>query len=103
MQVQQGFTHDGMRDVASRIWRAEGVRGFFRGCIPPLWGSMVYRGVMISSYEFSYTWLESNLAHDDPILHDQLLGLRPVVPLSATFASVCRGLFESKCVRVYFA
>eukprot|EP01034_Spumella_vulgaris_P037402 gene37402-46144_t len=51
---------------------------------------MVYRGVMISSYEFSYTWMERNLSHDDPILHNQVLGLRPIVPISAMFASVWR-------------
>ncbi len=99
MQIQTGYREDGALAVIRTIWRKEGVRGFFRGCVPPLWGSMVYRGVMISSYECCYTWIEKNSAQDDFIRSEQLSaigGLRPIVPVSAFFASICRGFFESQ-------
>jgi hypothetical protein len=32
--------------------------GFFRGCIPPMWGSTVYRSIMMSSYEATYTYFD---------------------------------------------
>ena len=68
---------------------------FYRGCIPPLWGSMIYRGVMISSYEYAVTWFE-NHTNDDSIFKKPIfLGLRPLIPVSTLFAAVARGIIES--------
>lgn len=96
MQIQEGYTTGSAWKTARNILKTEGVVGFFRGCIPPLWGSMMYRGVMISSYEFCYTYLEKNNEKDSFVRKDLGLGLRPIVPMSATFASICRSFFESK-------
>jgi hypothetical protein len=48
MQIQQGY-NGGAMEVTRMIYKAEGLRGFYRGCIPPLWGSMIYRGIMMSA------------------------------------------------------
>ena len=34
--------------VAKRILSTEGIRGFFRGCLPPLWGSAIFRCICSS-------------------------------------------------------
>ncbi|KAJ8607075.1 hypothetical protein CTAYLR_009902 [Chrysophaeum taylorii] len=84
--------------VASRMWREAGLGAFARGCIPPLWGSTVYRSAMMSSYEATYTALDAV----DPkattvgrILHAELLGMRPLVVVSSVACSVFRAIFES--------
>ena len=46
MQIQTGFTTSSAFEVARKIYTTEGFLGFYRGCIPPLWGSMVYRGFL---------------------------------------------------------
>ena len=97
MQIQTGYTHRGSWGVAMKIYSTDGVRGFFRGCVPPLWGSMIYRGIMMSSYEFAYTYFDKHF-EDSHAIKTELgpTGLRPMVPLSSLFASMCRGVVESK-------
>jgi hypothetical protein len=55
MQVQSGYTNGSAVSVAHRILQTEGVRGFFRGVIPPLYGSAVYRLVCAASARFLCT------------------------------------------------
>lgn len=83
--------------VASSMWKQEGIRGFFRGCIPPLWGSMVYRGIMMSGYEFSFTYIDKTFPSDSFIKQEisPYLPVRPMVIASSVFAASCRGVFES--------
>ena len=72
------------------------MRGFFRGCVPPLWGSMVYRGLMISSYELSYTFIELNCDEGSFLKQESMFGiLRPQVPVSSAFAACIRITVES--------
>ena len=56
---------------------------------------MVYRGLMISSYEFAFTYIELNFDHDDFIKKEIFYGLRPLVPLSSIFAASIRVIVES--------
>ena len=37
------------------IFMQEGLVGFYRGCIPPMIGSIVYRSIQFSTYEAFYT------------------------------------------------
>lgn len=41
MQIQKGFADLSSINVIKIIWQKEGFVGFYRGCVPPLWGSMV--------------------------------------------------------------
>lgn len=93
MQLDPRYRGQSTFDVARGMWQEHGVRAFFRGCVPPLWGSVVYRSAMMSSYEASYTFLEST-AKDSP-LHAELFGVRPLVVVSAVFCSCFRAIFES--------
>ncbi len=43
MQIQSGYTNGTAVSVARKIVQTEGIRGFFRGVIPPLYGSAIYR------------------------------------------------------------
>lgn len=98
MQMDPSMSKSGALDVAKTMWRAEGVRGFFRGCIPPLWGSMVYRGLMMSGYEFAFTKIDKEFASDSFLkseIHPTFLPVRPMVVVSSVFAASCRGVFES--------
>ena len=47
--------------VARHIISEHGFRGFFHGCLPPLFGSAIYRGAMMSAYEFSFSLADLNL------------------------------------------
>eukprot|EP01038_Epipyxis_sp_PR26KG_P008439 gene8439-11416_t len=97
IQIQSGYANSSSLDVIKRIWKTEGFRGFYRGCIPPLWGSMLYRGIMMSSYEYSFTWLEKNCEGDwgTFVRNDLIFGIRPIVPISSVFAATLRGVLES--------
>lgn len=62
---------------------------------------MIYRGLMISSYEFSYTYIELNYKQDDFIKQEVFYGLRPLVPISSIFAAAIRVLVESMLYIIY--
>eukprot|EP01079_Euglenida_sp_SAG-EU17-18_P003423 gene3423-649_t len=56
-----------MTDTIKTVWAKEGPRGFFRGVIPPMWGSAVYRGGQFTVFEAVYTKLkDSPLAQPIP-------------------------------------
>lgn len=81
--------------AARAMWRRDGARAFWRGCIPPLWGSAVYRSIMMSSYEATYTFLEAT-APADSWLKRELLGcIRPLVVCSTVVCSLCRVVVEA--------
>ena len=66
MQAQKGHMKldrikgPGVVDTIKRIWTNEGAIGFYRGCWPPLFGSVLYRGIQFSVYEGFFTKFESN-------------------------------------------
>eukprot|EP00913_Durusdinium_trenchii_P021512 g20214.t1 len=45
----------GMLGVCRKVWQTEGVRGFFRGVLPPLMGSSAYRSAQFAVFEAVYT------------------------------------------------
>jgi len=58
MQAQSGFikgSDSGMIGVIRRVWTLEGPVGFFRGVLPPLFGSSVYRSAQFAVFEAVYT------------------------------------------------
>lgn len=96
MQLSGGeFKNAGTFRTASLIWNQEGIVGFFRGVVPPLWGSVVYRGIMMSSYEFGFTYLTKNLPNDSYLKKESVFGLRPMVLCAAVFSASCRCLLEN--------
>ena len=57
MQISKNYLQLNTFQTVGKLWRQEGARGFFRGMLPPLWGSTVYRAVMLSAYEFAFTYV----------------------------------------------
>lgn len=51
-------------NVAKDMMKEFGITGFFHGCTPVLFGSALYRGVMLSSYEFAFTYAHLNFDGD---------------------------------------
>ena len=69
--------------------------GFFHGVVPPLLGSALYRGSMMSAYEFAFSWITLNRPPDDPLKKEYFGCIRPLVPVSVVFASFIRGSIEA--------
>lgn len=96
IQIQHNlFAKSSAFSVAKIMWANEGPRAFFHGCIPPLWGSMVYRGIMMSGYEYSFTYLDRNYTKESFLQREVLIGFRPMVAVAAVFASLSRVVLES--------
>ena len=51
MQAQSGFEKTSMLQTLSKVVKNEGVKGLYRGCIPPLWGSGLWRSIQFSAFE----------------------------------------------------
>ena len=93
MQAELKYHGVGTVEIVRNIYRNEGIFGFYRGFVPPLLGSMAFRGVLFSAYSGTYAACEHV-----PILHQEIPftgGLRPSVLLGAVAASVSRAAIES--------
>lgn len=67
MQAQKQYQHGGMIHVARQVYRLEGIRGFYRGIIPPLIGSSIYRSVQFAAYGFAYGALRNDESMTTPV------------------------------------
>eukprot|EP00744_Colponema_vietnamica_P017678 GILI01024873.1.p1 GENE.GILI01024873.1~~GILI01024873.1.p1 ORF type:complete len:330 (-),score=33.04 GILI01024873.1:39-1028(-) len=93
MQSQPAFAQRGMVSSFSYVIKNDGFRGLYRGILPPLLGSSVFRSVQFGAYAFAY----SSLGHSHPYFSSEIpgtSGLQPRVLLSGLFASACRAFIE---------
>jgi solute carrier family 25 (mitochondrial carnitine/acylcarnitine transporter), member 20/29 len=51
MQAEKGFENLSMLKTIRKIVKMDGFRGLYSGCVPPLWGSGVYRSIQFSAFE----------------------------------------------------
>jgi solute carrier family 25 carnitine/acylcarnitine transporter 20/29 len=93
MQADPAYRNSGFLETVRRVHQTEGIRGFYRGFIPPLFGSMLYRGVLFSAYSGTYSMCEGVPILHEPIPHTG--GLRPSVLIGALTAAVARASIES--------
>lgn len=94
LQLDRSLHGSSTLSAARHLWRTEGLHAFFRGCGPPLWGSAVYRAVMMSSYELCFTYLEA--FPDEHLVKAEHFGcVRPVIVFSAIFCALCRTVVEA--------
>jgi len=56
MQAQVGFEDQSMIRSFMKTLKAEGIIGLYRGCVPPLWGSGIYRSTQFAVFEAVYTY-----------------------------------------------
>ena len=75
------------------VFKKQGIRGLYRGVLPPFFGSMFYRSMQFTVFEACYTkW------KDSPILSKQIpytLGLEPRVIVAGLIASTARATIET--------
>lgn len=57
MQAQAGYEKTNMFQTFIKTLRTQGPIGLYRGCIPPLWGSGIYRSTQFAVFEAAYTFL----------------------------------------------
>ena len=96
LQMDSSFHGKTLAGTVRQMWAEGGSRSFWRGCIPPLWGSAVYRSIMMSAYEASYTYFEQNTSRDS-FWHREYCGgvVRPLVVASTLACSLCRAVAEA--------
>ncbi len=49
LQLDRAYHGLSACSAVRKMWATEGAAAFFRGIVPPLWGSAVYRSCMMSS------------------------------------------------------
>mmetsp|Transcript_39593 Transcript_39593/g.99799 ORF Transcript_39593/g.99799 Transcript_39593/m.99799 type:complete len:286 (+) Transcript_39593:128-985(+) len=97
MQAQAGFLSakdggGGMTHTLKQVYAKEGFRGFYRGVIPPLWGSALYRSCQFAMFEALYTSMD-NPSFRTVIPHTGGLEVRTV--LAGFCGASARSLLES--------
>ena len=68
MQAQTGFS-GGVLGTCRQIVATEGPLGFYHGCVPPLWGSAIYRSAQFAVYDLLYNAATSYPALLQPVEH----------------------------------
>jgi len=92
MQAQAGFESGGMAKTFMKTMRTQGVKGLYRGCVPPLWGSGIYRSAQFAVFEAGYTFLDTPTGrHEIPLTG----GLQMRVVLAGILASTTRAIIET--------
>jgi solute carrier family 25 carnitine/acylcarnitine transporter 20/29 len=92
MQAQPGFEKIGMFKAISKTVKAGGIKGLYRGCVPPLWGSGIFRSAQFAVFEGVYT------AMDNHTLRQEIpgsSGLQLRVVMAAMCASTARAVIET--------
>ncbi|KAG1671217.1 Mitochondrial substrate carrier family protein L [Nymphon striatum] len=91
MQAQHGFEKSNMFNAFVKIVRKEGMVGLYRGCVPPLWGSGIYRSAQFAVFEAAYTYF------DGPTMKSEIPmtgGVQLRVIAGGVIASVVRATIE---------
>ena len=94
MQAQPGFEKPNMIQSFIKTVREQGIRGLYRGSLPPLFGSGIYRSAQFAVYEGFYTYLGSKHAwstYEFPLTG----GLQARVLIAGSAASTVRAMIES--------
>jgi solute carrier family 25 (mitochondrial carnitine/acylcarnitine transporter), member 20/29 len=93
MQAEASYKNATVFQTVASTYQKEGPRGFYRGFIPPLVGSMVYRGAGFSAYSGTYSACSKVdlLQRDIPLTG----GLKPCVLVGALASAFARATIES--------
>ena len=93
MQAEATYKSFGFLATVKHMYQLDGVKGFYRGFLPPLVGSVAFRGILFSAYGGTYSACSKY-----PVLHDEIPytgGLRASVFVAAMAAAVARATIES--------
>jgi solute carrier family 25 carnitine/acylcarnitine transporter 20/29 len=94
MQADTGYIgmKSSLMGTIKHLYKAEGVIGFYRGCVPPFFGSVIYRSLQFTVYESLFTLWKDNDILTQKIPHT--MGLEYRVPLSGFIAASSRAALE---------
>ena len=93
MQAQaEHLTGGGYIESIVRVAKNEGPIGFYRGCVPPFFGSVIFRSLQFSVFESFYTYWEGSriLTKEIPFV----FGLQWRVLLAGWVAASSRAFIE---------
>ncbi|XP_067938368.1 mitochondrial substrate carrier family protein S-like [Watersipora subatra] len=91
MQAQKGFENYSMVRTLTSTIKQQGIKGLYRGCVPPLWGSGIYRSMQFAVFEAGYTHLNTAFGTQEI---PGTGGLQVRVILSGVMASTVRATIE---------
>ena len=92
MQAQAGYESQSMIRSFVKTVRAQGLRGLYRGCIPPLLGSGIFRSTQFAVFEACYTAMDAPLGKVEiPFTY----GLQLRVLGGGLVASTARAIIET--------
>ena len=92
-QAESAYHDATFRQTVAGTFRTDGLRGFYRGFVLPLLGSMLYRGAGFSAYSGAYSACSEIpfLQRDIPFTG----GLKPCVLVGAMASAMTRATIES--------
>ena len=92
MQAQSGFESRGMIRTFLTTVQSQGIRGLYRGALPPLFGSGIFRSTQFAVFEASYTYLNNPFCRlEIPFTG----GIQVRVLVSGILASTSRAVIET--------
>lgn len=92
MQAQRGFENHSMFNSFLKTIKTQGIRGLYRGCLPPLLGSGIFRSAQFAVFEATYTGL------DNPFGRFEIpgtFGLQPRVLIGGVCGATIRAIIET--------
>eukprot|EP00127_Corallochytrium_limacisporum_P000255 Clim_evm2s9 gene=Clim_evmTU2s9 len=93
MQAQTGFAQGRMSSCFIKVLKTEGVKGLYRGVIPPMLGSGIYRSTQFGVFEGVYTATKEIDFLTTPI--PGLFGLQGRVILGGACGALVRSFVET--------
>lgn len=92
MQVVKDYKGQNMTNSVKLLYKLEGVKGFFRGIIPPILGGSLFRSAQFAAFEALYTKLDKHpiYAHSIPFT----AGLEPRIILGGIASGTARAIVE---------
>ena len=92
MQAQRGFETTNMFRSFVATVKSQGIRGLYRGCLPPLFGSGIYRSAQFAVFEAMYTYMSNPFGRYEL---PGTFGLQVRVVIGGVGASTVRAIIET--------
>ena len=92
MQVVKDYNAKSMIQSAIKLLKAEGLIGFYRGALPPLIGSSIFRATQFAVFEAIYTKLDNHSSFTWKIPFT--FGLEPRIIIGGIAAGTARSIIE---------
>ena len=92
MQVVKEYAGKSAYQTIISIFQKEGFIGFYRGCVPPLIGSSIFRALQFAVFEAFYTKYQHDKYLTSKIPYT--MGLEPRIIFGGMLSGTCRALVD---------